>query len=75
MKIEKNIPLKNHSSTKKYFWNELQVGDSVFFKTDQPIKKAKLLWQSYNLYTKKHSPTTKFTSAKVDGGVRIWRVK
>ena len=78
-KIEKNIPipLTNYKKAigSKYPFLQLKIGDSFFIKCDDNEKRAKqttLIALSGRL-SKEYK--MKFTTRKVDGGVRVWRIK
>ena len=65
--IEKNVPIppRKGGKTGKYPWRELKCGDSFFVPkrkhVDPPSDMKK---QGYQ-----------FTFRRMDGGVRVWRVK
>jgi hypothetical protein len=73
VKIEKNIPIpgiRGGALTRKYPFNEMEVGDSIF------VEKRKGLYNPGNAagnYGKTHG--MKFSVRKVEGGFRIWRIK
>jgi len=76
MKIEKNVPLpelKTRGPKPKYPWADFEVGDSCFvegnFKDVNKCKEA----TSARLYGYRNGK--KFSTIKVGGGVRIWRVE
>ena len=73
-KVEKGFEI---GSTKrgpkpKYPWREMEVGDSVLFKYDFVNGTTKEQMSSY-AYGKQSGK--KFSGRKVDGGMRIWRIK
>jgi len=61
--IEKDVPIP--ATTKKYPWNDMEVGDSFFIPDGQPCASA----SHRKRYGEDH------TTRKVEGGIRIWRVK
>lgn len=71
MKIEKGIPAPKVSAKNgKYNFQDMAVGDSVLFKSEeydlQPVRvRASQM--------KKEIGAT-FTCRKVDGGMRVWRI-
>lgn len=74
MKIEKGITpprvFKGFGTTfAKYPFAEMEIGDSVFFEGQDNNGKAR--W-AMDKVQQRHG--LKFTSAKQDGGLRIWRV-
>lgn len=72
-KIEKNIqiPLKR---TRKYPFDEMEVGDSFMIEGYTP-KKIVSITSSANSFCKTHRNGWKFTVRKIEGDIRIWRVK
>ena len=78
IKIEKGIPIPNKKSghgpnmgaPRKYPIHLLSVGESFLAK----LKKSSQLSASISQFRKKY-PNKKFTCRKVEGGVRVWRVK
>lgn len=68
-KIEKNIPIP----AKKVRWpyREMEVGDSILYTTDKnKMVSAHCACSYFKSMTK-----NKFTSAIVEDGIRIWRIK
>lgn len=78
VKIEKGIeiPKKNTGSGRKYKfpWNKMEVGDSFFVKGDAKIQ-GRTCFQSAYRYKKRNSPEFGVSVRKVDGGIRVWRIK
>ena len=54
---------------RKYPFPEMEVGDSFFAKASQPAVSGRA-----GNFNRKH-PDRKFTTRKVEGGTRCWRVK
>ena len=75
MKIEKNISIPAKMSIIKARtskWETLEVGDSILFKD---LKKASYTVSSILQWAKRTKRDWKMAQRKVDGGVRIWRIK
>ena len=75
-KIEPGIPLPNKEYYKpQYPWPSMQVGDSIFVPLDKDGAQYKI--QSARTAAGKwgQKNNIKFTSRKVKGGLRIWRVE
>lgn len=68
-KIERGIPLPPASKARKYSFDEMEVGDSVFF---EDVSLRRKFYNAAKAMGKRHG--YKFSSRKVDGGFRIWRV-
>jgi len=75
IKIDKNIPFPNGKSDRKYPLIEMEVGDSFFI----PCKEEDEKRIRASIYTsaRRNKLTTshkrKYTTRKVDGGLRTWR--
>jgi hypothetical protein len=74
IKIEKGIPMP---TKKEYPWDEMEIGDSFFVKAnDNDIVKTHSSIQSLGIrWFRVHKPDGKVATRKVEGGVRIWRIK
>ncbi len=72
-KIEQGVPLPGcRVDDTNRPWPKMQPGDSVFFPAaskDEMQRIRSSVWQ-FSARAK-----TTFTSRKVDGGLRVWRVK
>ena len=72
--IEKGIPMPSSISNKgrpnPYIFNDMDIGDSVFFKGGTASMKCKS-YASAVRFGKSWKKS--FSGATVDGGVRIWR--
>lgn len=70
--IEKTIapPSTNRGRGWKYPFGEMEVGDS--FLADQSQNWSSIR-QAANMWGKRHG--VRFTTARVDGGIRVWRVE
>ena len=71
LEIEKNIaipPISRRRREIKYRFAEMQIGDSLFDTT----KRGHSLRNAASQWAKDHG--VKFTSRRMDGGVRVWRV-
>lgn len=71
--IDKKIPIPPHSprsgAPRKYPLNEMNIGDSFLWPGAPSRVVSAVSWYG------KRNPPAKFTVRKVDGGVRVWRVK
>lgn len=74
MKIEKNIPIPTGKAT-KYPWAEMEVGDSFLFECEYSNSKQTNLHCNAIGWSKRNRIESKYVTKKVDGGVRIWRIK
>ena len=73
VKIEKNIPIPEACGgaiTRKYPFNEMEVGDSIFI---EGRKGSYTPGNAAHNYGKNHGK--KFTSRKENDGFRIWRIE
>ena len=71
-KIEKNVPLPEREwRASKYGFDKMEVGDSIFIPTEQVVP---AIHSAPGYYAIRH-PGTKFTTRRVEGGYRIWRIK
>lgn len=77
IEIEKNIPLPKKRNRRVYPIDKMEVKDSFFIavsnKKDIEVKRQNVyiaIWR----FCKKY-PEKKFTTASVEGGVRVWRIK
>lgn len=78
--IDKGVPLPRPSRggrQKKYPFDAMQVGDSLFMPADpQRVEIVRtIVFLCAKRYAKKHAPRWRFTSRKVEGGIRIWRIE
>jgi len=55
----------------KYPWKAMKIGDSFFVPTGEEFKGIR---GATAAATKRHAPK-RFSSRKVDGGIRVWRDK
>lgn len=68
-KIERGIPVPSaRGALIKYPWAEMEVGDSLFFPAGNHPSVSAISGQ----WATRHG--RKFTTRKVDGGVRVWRI-
>ena len=70
-KIEKGIPMPHKKTL--YPTHEMEVGDS-FFVPCSDEKKTRTQNRISNAYIKRHG-AGKFSSRRVEGGVRVWRIE
>ena len=73
-KIEKGIPIPPRSNI-KYPWGEMEVGDSFFVECEYSRKKHQSIGGSKAQFIRHHKSKCKFTARRVDGGIRVWRIK
>ena len=85
-KIEKNIPFPTHRRLRskenakntwdsKYPWENMEVGDSIFVKSPDPLARQRSITNSYGFFVKQNRLTWKFRTHSGDGGVRVWRIE
>jgi hypothetical protein len=81
--IEKNIPIpeileSQRGIPKKYFWELMEVGDSVFFPNQTTLEHllSKLKTNTYHYVKNKNNDWKFFCKIEEENeGVRVWRVK
>jgi len=73
--IEKNIPIPigGLKVSTEYPLSEMEEGDS-FFVPSEP-ERSKKIQQSIMTYVHRNMFAKKFTTRRIPGGIRIWRVK
>lgn len=69
IKIDKNIPVPK---SKKYPWDKMEVGDSIYIDSRAMGKSAATC---FNIYIKRNKLDWKYKSRTEGNGTRIWRVK
>ena len=70
--IEKDVPTPTGAQrTAKYPFGKMEVGDSVFVPSEKRLSGIHSCATYYGL----RHPPKKFTTRKVEGGYRIWRIK
>ena len=75
MDIDKNVPIPANVLGKKYFFDEMQVGDSFFVRTkNTPYDKHKAAASITRCAKVSKVEGLKVTVRRVDNGVRCWRV-
>jgi len=69
-KIEKNIPAPGPApqSIRKYPFDKMQIGDSFFVPGGNQNSIATSATNQLNRYGRR------YTTRKMDGGVRVWRI-
>lgn len=68
--IEKDVPMP--VSRSRYPFPQMKVGDSFFVpETHVPAR----LMSAAISYAKRNTLAWKFAARRIDGGVRIWRIK
>jgi hypothetical protein len=73
--IEKGVPLpkpKRGPGSLFFTWNEMEVGDSVFF-ADQAVGPVYRSTRDYSM--RKTQGAKKFTCRKEGDGCRVWRIE
>lgn len=70
--IDKSIPIPagGRGGKSKYPFQEMEVGDSVFFPGSNTQGKEMIYAHNYARRNGK-----KFSGRSIDGGLRVWRVK
>lgn len=73
-KIESGVPMPEcaAASSKRYHFESMQVGDSMFFETRRKVDSAQSSAYDWAL---RHNPEFKVSRRKVEGGYRLWRIK
>lgn len=73
--IEKGVPLPIGAT--KYPFREMQIGGSFFVPSDgEPLARVRRrLSVSAHSFTRRCEASRAFTVRRVDGGIRVWRVK
>jgi hypothetical protein len=71
-KIEKGIKIPEFFCHRKYPLSEMEVGDSFFV---EGTLKKNTINTAVSWWSKRKGNTRKFTIRKVDGGIRVWRIK
>ena len=79
-KIEKNIELPKRSSGRpsKYPFSEMKVGDSFFIPVADHIdiwNVAGAVRNAANMARIRDKTIGRFSTRKVEGGVRVWRIE
>ena len=75
IKIESGIPIPGTSgpngAPRRHIGHEMEVGNSVFFPSgDQPR-----LSSAFKSVARQYQPPWQFATRKMDGGVRVWRIR
>lgn len=75
-KIEKGLPviMGKRGKKPKYPFGAMEIGDSFFVADDDEGKAVSRARVTAHTFSNRHSEY-KFTCSKLDGGLRIWRVK
>jgi hypothetical protein len=69
LQIEKGIPIPQSGSrthARKYPFDEMEIGDSVLVEDDR-------VYSAVSVYSKRNGK--KYATRKVEGGIRVWRIK
>ena len=69
-KIETDVPIVFRTKQYVWPWRDMGVGDSVFIKNPGDFLRAQSACHAYGYKMGK-----KFTTRKVDGGLRVWRIE
>ena len=70
--IEKDVPIPERQlKSSKYGLEKMEPGDSIFIPSETRLSGIHSLADYYAL----RHPPKKFTTRKVEGGYRIWRIK
>lgn len=70
MKLDKKIPVANHSN-RKYDFSSMKIGDSHLL--DDP-KKRYAIFSSLRWYNELNNKKVKITTRKEGDSVRFWRI-
>jgi hypothetical protein len=79
-KIEKGIEPVNPNGGKLgkpriYPFDKMEIGDSFFVESNNVNQTRNSLGACCYNYVKRNDPEKKFMVRKVEGGVRVWRIK
>ncbi len=69
--IESGIPMSALPESKKYNFDQMSVGDSMFFETLPEVESAQSASKGY---AKRNNKSFKMSRRKVEGGYRLWRI-
>lgn len=75
-KIEKNVPFVD-AQKDKYPLKDMAVMDSFFIKTDATTEKKlkqNVLAAVSNFKSKEENKAKRFSTRKLEGGIRVWRI-
>ena len=78
-KIDRDVPLPKNNHSLKYDFDQMNVGDSIFVEegtpaaTFSPKATSPRIAQAAAAHARKFGK--KFTTRKVEGGYRTWRLK
>lgn len=75
-KIEKNIPIPvgYAESGGIYPFLEMEIGDSFFIETENHQQDTVRVHNTVTMLRKRKGITLKMKTAKVKGGIRVWRI-
>lgn len=77
IKIDKNIPLPKKKNRRVYPIDKMEINDSFFVSVpnkNEIEKRRQNIYIAIWRFCKKNTEK-KFTTASVEGGVRVWRLK
>ncbi len=69
--IETGVQMPKPTRLKRYNFDSMQVGDSMFFEVLSEVESAQSA--AYGWATR-HNPQFRTTRRKVEGGYRLWRI-
>lgn len=74
VEIEQGVPLPSslRNGVKRYHFEKMNVGDSMFFETFREVNAAQT--SAYD-WAMRHNKGFKVSRRAVDGGYRLWRIK
>ncbi len=72
--IERDIPIPSKIKETMPF-KDMEVGDSFFIKTDKPLIQQIYASARIKRYNKLAKTFIKIRTAKVEGGIRVWRIR
>ena len=73
LRIDKGVPIPDRRhSTKRFRFQDMEVGDSIFYPSESPASDCNLIRSSARYQMKTH-PGVAYVVRQVPGGVRYWR--
>ncbi len=69
--IESDVPMSRASANKRYNFEAMRIGDSMFFERISEVESAQSASKGY---AARHNKTFKTSRRKVEGGYRLWRI-
>lgn len=69
--IDSDVPMSRSPVNKKYNFESMRVGDSMFFEQVSEVESAQSASKGY---ASRHDKNFKTSRRKVQGGYRLWRI-